>query len=85
MVEVAMQKMAADHPDVRFLLAPGDLVGHAISLDLKHDEGLSEEESDQRYAQLMQTHRKVASMFEDHFADIPVFPAFGNNDTKYHY
>ena len=85
MVDVAMQKMAADHPDIRFLLAPGDLIGHDIPIDLKDDEGITDKESDQRYAQLMETHRKVASMFEDHFADIPVLPAFGNNDTKYHY
>ena len=34
MVDVAMQKMKADNPDIDFILVPGDLVGHAISVDL---------------------------------------------------
>ena len=56
MVEVAMQKMAADHPDLSFVLAPGDLVGHAISLNIE-DKSLTEKEIKTSYAQLMQVHR----------------------------
>ena len=41
MVEVAMQKMAADHPDIKFMLAPGDLIGHGITVDLKYDAKLT--------------------------------------------
>jgi len=55
MVEVAMQKMAADHPDLSFVLAPGDLVGHAISLNI--EKSLTEKEIKTSYDQLMQVHR----------------------------
>ena len=42
MVEIAMQKMVADHPDISFLLAPGDLVGHDIPIDLDDDKDISD-------------------------------------------
>ena len=33
----------------------------------------------------MSVHQTVADLLEDNFTNIPAFPAFGNNDTKYHY
>jgi len=31
------------------------------------------------------TYKKLADIFKEYFADIPVFLTFGNNDCKYHY
>ena len=75
--------MAADHPDLSFMLAPGDLIGHGYTIS--DYETLTDEEIEIRYAELMNVHRTVADMFQTYFGDIPVLPAFGNNDVKYHY
>lgn len=40
MVEAAFEKMAYDNEDLDFVLVPGDLIGHGISLDLKYDKDL---------------------------------------------
>ena len=49
MLESAMQKLAMDHPDLKFLLAPGDLIGHEISIDLDKEKDLTDEQVQDRY------------------------------------
>ena len=39
-----MQKMAMDHPDLKFLLAPGDFIGHQIPIDLDREKDLTDEQ-----------------------------------------
>lgn len=85
LVETAFQKMNADHDQIDFILVPGDLIGHSISLDLSEVSEMTELEQEKRYMQLLQTHRSIASLFEEYFPDTPVLPTFGNNDAKYHY
>jgi len=34
MVDIAMQKMKADNPDLDLILVPGDLIGHVVAVDL---------------------------------------------------
>ena len=43
------------------------------------------EELERDFDALMGVHELVADMLEEYFTDVPAFPTFGNNDTKYHY
>jgi len=47
MVEAAFEKMAYDNPDLDFVLVPGDLIGHGISLD--YDKRLQPVQEQKRY------------------------------------
>ncbi len=85
MVDIAMQKMKADNPNLDLILVPGDLIGHGISLELEGDQGLTPAQIDERYKKLLDTHRQVADLFEKNFGSLPVLPCFGNNDSKYNY
>ena len=37
------------------------------------------------YQLMKDTYQKVADIFKEYFADIPIFITLGNNDCKYHY
>ena len=56
LVETAMKHMSQNNPDLDFILVPGDLVGHSISIDQKDDAGLTHEQRQERYKQLMDVH-----------------------------
>ena len=49
MVEAAFAKLAYDNPDLDVIFVPGDLIGHGISIDLKYDKDITDEEADARY------------------------------------
>ena len=52
MVDAAFAKMAYDNADLDAIFVPGDLIGHGISIDLKYDKDITDEEADARYTQL---------------------------------
>ena len=51
-----MKHMSQNNPDLDFILVPGDLVGHSISIDQKDDADLTHEQRQERYKQLMDVH-----------------------------
>ena len=89
MIDIAMQKMSTDHPDLNVILVPGDYVGHSISNEPPEwaEEGESPEFKtvQDKLSELKEVTTQVTDLFEKYFKDIPVLSTFGNNDTKYHY
>ena len=89
MIDIAMQKMSTDHPDLDVILVPGDYVGHSISNEPPEwaEEGESPEFKtvQDKLSELKEVTTQVTDLFEKYFKDIPVLSTFGNNDTKYHY
>ena len=83
MVEHGFRKMAADNPDINFMLVPGDFAGHYISLDQRHPQPKAK--SEELYEMLKGVHQQVVGLFEKYFHGVPVLMNLGNNDTKYHY
>ncbi len=63
MVDAAFAKMAYDNADLDGIFVPGDLIGHGISIDLKYDKDITDEEADARYTQLKQTHETLSGLF----------------------
>lgn len=52
--------MASENEALDFIMVPGDLIGHAISLDLKWDADLPLIQQEKRYNQLMHVHKTVS-------------------------
>ena len=67
------------------IFVPGDLIGHGIPVDVSEIGHDTHKEIEERYGKLLYVHRDVTALFQIHFPDTLVLPAFGNNDTKFHY
>jgi Icc-related predicted phosphoesterase len=77
MMELLKEEHAKEKLD--FILITGDLIGHGLPQEVTdpYDESL--------YQLLKKTHVEVRDIISSAFQDVPLFYAFGNNDTKYHY
>ena len=77
LLETMFKIMKEEHADLDVLLVPGDIVGHPFPEDITWGGG--------NYPELLNILATVGDLFTQYFPDVVVLPAFGNNDSKYHY
>jgi len=79
-LEYLLQNFVKQHKNVNFLTLNGDLIVHGLAQDAT---SYNNQDND-KYTRLMNTHKVVQQTFTKYLPNTPIFLSFGNNDAKFH-